>query len=126
MIVPMGSGEIDAQQLAERLVARAKAEGLELLGPGGLLTGLTKTVLETALEVEMSDHLGYDKHDHAGRNGGNSRNGTRSKTVFTEVGPWRSRCRGTGMAVSSRVSCVSGSVGSRASTRSCSRCPRVG
>jgi transposase-like protein len=87
MIVPMGSGEIDAQQLAEQLVARAKAEGLELLGPGGLLTGLTKTVLETALEVEMSDHLGYDKHDSAGRNGGNSRNGTRSKTVFTEVGP---------------------------------------
>jgi hypothetical protein len=40
MIVPMGSGEIDAQQLAEQLVARAKAEGLELPGPGGLLTGL--------------------------------------------------------------------------------------
>jgi putative transposase len=52
-----------------------------------LLTGLTKTVLETALEAEMSEHLGYDKHDPAGRNGGNSRNGTRTKTVLTEVGP---------------------------------------
>jgi len=47
-----------------------------MVGPGGLLTGLTKTVLETALEAEMSEHVGYDKHDRAGRNGGNSRNGT--------------------------------------------------
>ena len=66
---------------------RARAEGVELLGPGGLLTGLTKTVLETALEAELTDHLGYDKHDPAGRNGENSRNGTRSKTVLTELGP---------------------------------------
>jgi len=60
---------------------------VELVGPGGLLTGLTKTVLETALEAEMSEHLGYDKHDPTGRNGANSRNGTRTKTVLTEVGP---------------------------------------
>ncbi len=86
MIVPV-PGEIDAQQLAAQLVEKARAEGVDLVGPGGLLTGLTKTVLETALEAEMSEHLGYDKHDPAGRNGGNSRNGTRSKTVFTEVGP---------------------------------------
>jgi transposase-like protein len=52
-----------------------------------LLTGLTKTVLETALEAEMTGHLGYDKHDPAGRDGGNSRNGTRTKTVQTEIGP---------------------------------------
>jgi putative transposase len=58
-----------------------------LIGPGGLLTGLTKTVLETALQAEMSEHLGYDKHDAQGRNGGNSRNGTRAKTVLTEIGP---------------------------------------
>jgi transposase-like protein len=44
-------------------------------------------VLETALEAEMSEHLGYDKHDPAGRDGGNSRNGTRAKTVLTEIGP---------------------------------------
>ena len=39
---------------------------MELVGPAGLLTGLTKTVLETALEAEMSEHLGYDNHDSAG------------------------------------------------------------
>jgi transposase-like protein len=48
---------------------------------------LTKSVLETALEAEMTEHLGYDKHDPMGRNGGNSRNGTRTKTVVTEIGP---------------------------------------
>jgi hypothetical protein len=56
-------------------------------GPNGLLSQLTKRVLETALEAGMSDHLGYDKHDPVGRNCGNSRNGVRSKTVLTEIGP---------------------------------------
>jgi len=60
---------------------------VELVGPGGLLTGLTKPVLETAVEAEMSENLGYDKHDPAGRNRANSRNGIRTKTVLTEVGP---------------------------------------
>jgi putative transposase len=77
---------IDQQQYARALVEQARAEGVERIGPGGLLTGLTKTVLETALEAELTEHLGYDKHDPMGRNGGNSRNGTRSKTVFTGVG----------------------------------------
>jgi putative transposase len=44
-------------------------------------------VLETGLEVEMEEHLGYEKHAVAGRDRGNSRNGTRSKTVITEIGP---------------------------------------
>jgi putative transposase len=78
---------IDQLQLAQQLVEQARAEGVELIGPGGLLTGLTKSVLETALEAEMSGHLGYDKHDAMGRNGANSRNGTRTKTVLTEIGP---------------------------------------
>ena len=78
---------IDQAQLAHELVEQARAEGVELVGPGGLLTGLTKAVLETALEAELSAHLGYDKHDPAGRNGRNSRNGTRTKTVLTGVGP---------------------------------------
>ena len=73
--------------LLSSLLDRARADGLDLVGPGGLLTGLTKTVLETALETELSEHLGYDRHDPAGRNGGNSRNGTRTKTVLTEIGP---------------------------------------
>ncbi len=62
-------------------------KGADLVGPGGLLGDLTKQILETGLEVELDEHLAYTKHDSAGRNGGNSRNGTRSKTVITEVGP---------------------------------------
>ena len=78
---------VDQQQLAERLLAQAKEQGVELVGPDGLLNQLTKRVLETALEAEISEHLGYDKHHPAGRNRGNSRNGVRSKTVLTEIGP---------------------------------------
>jgi putative transposase len=77
----------DEQGVAEQLVAQAREKGIKLVGPDGLLSQLTKRVLETALEAEMSDHLGYDKHDPMGRNRGNSRNGVRSKTVLTEIGP---------------------------------------
>ncbi|WP_435280106.1 transposase, partial [Streptomyces sp. 1222.5] len=69
------------------LVDRARSDGLQLTGEGGLLQQLTKRVLESALEGEITDHVGYGKHDAAGRNSGNSRNGTRSKTVMTDVGP---------------------------------------
>jgi putative transposase len=75
------------EQLVAMLVDRARSEGLQLTGEGGLLQQLTKRVLESALEGEITDHLGYDKHDAAGRGSGNSRNGTRAKTVLTEVGP---------------------------------------
>ena len=78
---------VDQRQLAEQLLAQAHDQGVELVGPDGLLNQLTKRVLETALEEEMADHLGYDKHDPVGRNSGNSRNGVRSKTVLTEIGP---------------------------------------
>src|SRR5215475_14405151 len=78
---------IDQQRLAKELVEQARTEGVQLIGEGGLLTGLTKSVLETALDAEMSEHVGYDKHDAAGRNGGNSRNGYRTKLVLTEIGP---------------------------------------
>ncbi len=70
--------------IAEELVEQARADGVDLVGPGGLLGKLTKQVLEAGLEVEMEEHLGYDKHSPEGRNGGNSRNGTRTKTVITE------------------------------------------
>jgi putative transposase len=75
------------EQLVEQLAERARSEGLQLTGEGGLLALLTKRVVESALEGEMDDHLGYGKHDPVGRNGGNSRNGTRGKTVLTEAGP---------------------------------------
>jgi len=84
MIDPVTGEIIDEQQIAEQLLAQAKEQGVSLVGPGGLLAGLTKTVLETALEVEMVEHLGYEKHQAS--DSGNARNGTRSKTVLTEVG----------------------------------------
>jgi transposase-like protein len=74
-------------QLVARLAAQARAQGVQLLGRGGVLQQLTKRFLEAALEAEMDEHLGYGKHDPAGRNGGNSRNGKRGKTLLTEVGP---------------------------------------
>ena len=99
-------------QLIDELVGRAQAEGLQLTGEGGLLQQLTKRLLESALEGEITDHLGYDKHDPAGKNGGNSRNGTRSKTVLTDVGPVEiSRAPRPGRLASSRRSSRSGSGG---------------
>ncbi|MGB2949501.1 MAG: IS256 family transposase [Rhodococcus sp. (in: high G+C Gram-positive bacteria)] len=83
----MAATEVDQKQLAEQLLAQAKEQGVELMGPNGLLNQLTKNVLETALDAEMTEHLGYEKHDAAGRGSGNSRNGTRSKTVLTGIGP---------------------------------------
>jgi putative transposase len=81
------SPQTNQQELAEQLVEQARADGVELIGPDGLLTGLTSRVINTALEVELAEHLGYDKHDPVGRNGENSRNGKRTKTVLTELGP---------------------------------------
>src|SRR6478752_10524225 len=83
---PMAT-DVDQQELAQQLLAQAKEQGIDLVGPGGLLNRLTKNVLETALEAEMDEHLGYEKHDVSGRGSGNSRNGTRTKTVLTEIGP---------------------------------------
>jgi putative transposase len=87
MIGPMATDIVDQKQLAEQLLAQAEEQNIELVGPGGLLNQLTKSVLETALDAEMAEHLGYEKHDPAGHNSGNSRNGTRAKTVLTEIGP---------------------------------------
>jgi putative transposase len=75
------------EQLLRELTERARAGGLKLTGEGGLLGRLTKMVVEGALEGEMDDYLGYERHDPAGRNSGNSRNGHRAKTVLTEAGP---------------------------------------
>jgi putative transposase len=73
------------QQAAVELVRLAKEQGLSLTGPDGLLKQLTKTVIETALSEEMTEHLGYEKHDPVGAGTGNIRNGTRAKTVLTEA-----------------------------------------
>jgi putative transposase len=83
---PPGRRPLVDDELADQLLGRAQAEGAELLGPDGLLSQVTKAVLERALAEEMTGHLGYEKHDPAGRGSGNSRNGATGKTVLTDVG----------------------------------------
>jgi len=82
---PASADAVDEQQLAGQLVEQARAEGLRLTGPDGLLGRLTKLVLESALEAELTEHVGYEPHERAGTD--NSRNGSRAKTVLTDVGP---------------------------------------
>src|SRR5215469_14735989 len=77
--------EPTAEQLAaEEMVRRAREQGLSLTGPDGLLKQLTKTVLETALCQELTEHLGHEKGAPAGNETGNVRNGSRAKKVLTE------------------------------------------
>lgn len=83
-----GLTSLSEQDLVGELVRAARARGEDLTGPDGLLKTLTKSVLEAALDEELGEHLGYDKHAAEGRDGGNSRNEARSKTVLTDnVGP---------------------------------------
>jgi transposase-like protein len=80
---------VDEPQLrdwAEALVERARTEGVQLTGQDGLLTGLVRQVLQTGLEVEMAEHLGYEAYEPAGRGSGNNRNGSYAKTLSTEIG----------------------------------------
>ena len=81
---PLTRPSAEELEVARELVRSARERGTALTGPGGLLKALTKTVIDTALDEEMADHLGYGKHDPTGRNSGNSRNGTRTKTVLTD------------------------------------------
>jgi putative transposase len=80
-----GSPVID-DATVERLMDQIDAEGLELLGPDGILTELTSKIMNRALEVEMADHLGYERGDPAGWGSGNNRNGSYPKTVLTDAG----------------------------------------
>jgi hypothetical protein len=72
--------------LMDDVLARIDAQNLRLTGEGGFLPEMIKAVLERGLQVEMTDHLGYAKHDPAGRGSPNSRNGSTSKTLVSEVG----------------------------------------
>src|SRR5262245_1815796 len=82
-----GPAQPDLSVLAEQLVATARTRGVELTGPGGLLTGLTRQVLETALGSELGEHLGHKRGERSGS--GNVRNGSSRKTVRTDVGEVR-------------------------------------
>jgi putative transposase len=79
-------GEVLPGEFLDELMAKVRADGVELLGDGGLLSELTKKILERALDEELTDHVGYDRGDPAGRGSGNSRNGTTPKRVLTEIG----------------------------------------
>ncbi len=108
-----GPGAAERAAVRE-LVKAARARGEDLTGPDGLLKSITKQVLESALEEEMTDHLGHEKHAAAASGSGNIRNGTRPKTVLNRCLPMlrvrsRSRSRGTGPARSARSSSRSGS-----------------
>ncbi len=77
--------------VAEQFINQARAEGVSLVGPGSPLVVLSKQLLETALEAELDEHFGYEHGDRPGKlaAGGsrNERNGSRVKTVLTELGP---------------------------------------
>ena len=67
------------------MVRRAREQGLSLTGPDGLLKQLTTTVLETALNEEITEHLGQEENGQSDSETGDVRNGTRAKTVLTEA-----------------------------------------
>lgn len=101
-IEPVELDEDEKQVLAQRLVDQARTEAVDLAGSGGLLTGLTKQVLETALEEELAEHLGYDKHDSAGRNSGTSWSLSLSEASASRSTPG-SRSAGSPPTVSGRA-----------------------
>ena len=119
--VPLVGDESAMRDWAAELVAQARAEGLELTGENGLLTGLVRQVLQTGLEVEMTDHLGYERHAAAGHGSGNSRNGLTSKTVTTEIGKVELQSPETAMGASTRRPSARDSVDSTASQATSSR-----
>jgi hypothetical protein len=89
------------------LAEQARTQGVALLGEGGLLQQLTKRFLEATLQGEMDAHLGRDRHERGGD--GNARNGKRTKTLITDVGPVAIEVPGTVTARSPRRSWRSGS-----------------
>ena len=114
---PPGRRPLVDDELADQLLGKAQAEGAGLLGPDGLLSQVTKAVLERALAEEMTGHLGYDKHDPAGRGSGEQpqRHHRQDRADRYRRGG-SGGARGTGTGPSSRRSCARGSGGWRDST----------
>ena len=75
-----------SDELVDELLAGASSEE-EIVGPGGLLSQLTKRLVERAMEVELTDHLGYEPHREPPGGTGNTRNGSTRKRLATEHGP---------------------------------------
>src|SRR5215217_6729047 len=74
------------QGFLDQVMSSVDEGGVQLTGEGGFLPELVKRVLEAGLQAELTDHLGYKKHDRAGHGSGNSRNGFTAKRLGTEVG----------------------------------------
>jgi putative transposase len=72
-------------KLIDKLLADYKKPE-DIIGENGLLKQLTKALLERAMQAEMTEHLGYSKHDPVGQNSGNSRNGKSTKTLKGDFG----------------------------------------
>ena len=89
----------------DELIDRAEAGGVRLTGEGGFLPEMIKAVLERGMKAELTDHLGYQAGDAAGRGSGNSRNGTTPKTIATEIGEVRWTSLGTVIPRSPRRWC---------------------
>jgi putative transposase len=87
-LVPDDIRRLLPDEVIDQLLAGAQSEE-EIVGPGGLMSALTKRVVERALEVELTDHLGYEPHREPPGGVGNTRNGSTAKTLQTEHGPVR-------------------------------------
>jgi putative transposase len=83
--LPDGMREKLPDELVDELLAGARSEE-EIVGPGGLLAQLTKRLVERAMDVELTDHLGYERHQEPPGGTGNTRNGSTPKTLATEHG----------------------------------------
>src|SRR5690349_9679169 len=119
--VPDDLGRQLPDEVVDELLAGARTEE-EIVGPGGLLSRLTRRLVERALEVELTDHLGYEPHEEPPGGVGNTRNGSTAKTLLTEHGEVRIETPRDRWGRSSRRSCGSGSGASRGSTTRSSRC----
>src|SRR5579872_4410028 len=84
--LPDGMKDKLPDELVDELLAGARTEE-EIVGPGGLLSQLTKRLVERAMEVELTDHLGFEAHQEPPGGTGNTRNGSTPKTLVTEHGP---------------------------------------
>ena len=113
--LPLELREQLSEEVIDRLLAGARTEE-EIVGPGGVLAQLTKRLVERALSVELTEHLGYEPHQEPPGGTGNTRNGRRRRRCRPSRARWRSARRATARAASSRSSCARGSGASRVST----------
>ena len=113
---------IDKKLIDQLLTNYKKPE--DIIGENGLLKELTKAILEQALNAEMTDHLGYEKHDPAGHHRGNTRNGKSQKTLKGDLGELELETPGIARRRLRPRLWPRGSRGGPASTTRSSRCMR--